>query len=218
MPPWTLRERREKRRRVAVVPIGGYGQDIETISLVPHGRFGGGIQVGIGSKAGLDRDGLGTPSIGLHRSTESGRLADATGRSHRQQYRRQETQSAQPCGCFRIHSVGSMCPAAHEPREARPTTRQWRSAGSEQCPRMSLMVKSIPPRQEGRQPERNETAHVAIVPDVRGTWDYRDFLKMRYFLYGLTPASSSSVLTASLSSRVQPISRERYFPFCLTTS
>ena len=56
------------------------------------------------------------------------------------------------------------------------------------------------------------------VRDVHGRWSHKDFLKMRYFLYGLAPASSSSALTSSLSSRIQPSSRERYFPFCLTTS
>jgi len=54
------------------------GQDIEIISLIPHGRSGGGIKVCIGDKTAHDRDGLGIPAIGLYRTVEPG-LVDATG-------------------------------------------------------------------------------------------------------------------------------------------
>src|SRR4030042_5230607 len=56
------------------------------------------------------------------------------------------------------------------------------------------------------------------MPAVYATRNSKDFLNMRYLLYGLAPASTAKVLTASLSSRVQPSSRERYLSFCRTTS
>ena len=42
---------KSKRRRFPEVPIRRFGQDIEEIPLVSHGRSGGGIQIGIGGKA-----------------------------------------------------------------------------------------------------------------------------------------------------------------------
>ena len=85
----------------AVVPIGSFVQDIEVISLVPHGRSRGGIQVGIGGKTARDRDGLGAPAIGLHRSVEP---VGASGRNPRQQYHHyEETRSIYPFGCFAVH-------------------------------------------------------------------------------------------------------------------
>jgi len=55
--------------------------------LVPHGRSGGGIHVGIEGKAAHDPDRPDTPAIGLHRRMEP---ASATGRKPRQQYHRHE--------------------------------------------------------------------------------------------------------------------------------
>src|SRR5664280_2174330 len=54
--------------------------------------------------------------------------------------------------------------------------------------------------------------------DVHAARNHIDFLNMRYLLYGLALASTAKVLTASLSSKVHPISRYLYFLFFLTTS
>jgi len=162
-----------------------------------------------------------------------------------------------PTGAVLDKTFGCHLPDSHGRRHSCQTA-PWRSAGSEQGPRRNLMVRSILPRQEGRQRDRNErrarcdkgsettsgnsrangepghrkdyrrlignppcgvpSRARSPVPDVHGAWNHKVFLKMRYLLYGLAPPSSSSALTASLSSKVQPSSRERYFPFCLTTS
>ena len=115
MRPRTLPDGEEKRCRIAVVPIGGFVQDIEVLSLVPHGRSSGGIQVGIGGKTACDRDGLGAPAIGLHRGVEP---VAASGRSPRQKnHHHEETRTIYPFGCFAVHSVVPILPVTHGQRQ-----------------------------------------------------------------------------------------------------
>jgi hypothetical protein len=54
MPPRTMPNGEEKRLRLGIVPIGLFVQDIEVISLIPHGRSSGWIQVGIRGETAVD--------------------------------------------------------------------------------------------------------------------------------------------------------------------
>src|SRR4030067_3833909 len=106
------------RLRSAVVPIGSFVQDIDVISLAPHGRSGGGIQVSIGGKTANNLDDLGTPAIGLHQNAEPGRSMGASAPNPRQpSHHREETPSISSFGRFAIHSVVPILPVAHGQRQ-----------------------------------------------------------------------------------------------------
>ena len=152
MRPWTQPYRQGKRRCFAEVPIRRFGQHIEEIPLVSHGRPGGGIQVGIGGKAARDHDRLGTPAVGLHRSVEP---VGATARTPRRQYHQhEETRSIQAFDFLPIHLVFPPWPgtaAGQNPRylripsiNARRSIRKRSIAGRRCLNRITLGIDVAP--------------------------------------------------------------------------